>query len=32
VADLTHTVAHQAVRLAKLHKAGDSAPDAAVAG
>ena len=32
VADLTHTVAHQAVRLAKLHKAGDSTPDAAVAG
>lgn len=28
VADLTHTVAHQAVRLAKLHKAGDSTPEA----
>lgn len=32
VSDLTHTVAHQAIRLAKLHKAGDSAPESAVAG
>ncbi len=32
VADLTHTVAHQAVRLAKMHKTGDFTPDASVAG